>query len=151
MNNCCNDNRFELIKKYKDRLIESTNIADSHVEMATIDDTLFRFWQMGWLDILETYTEIHNGDLHKYIDADKFLVDNEEFADRDFIHPKYEETLRDLVYAAPAADIVPAIHGHWVIDADGNHLCDICGLSPVEEVLTDCCPHCGAKMYGRKD
>jgi len=45
----CGDNRFELIEKYKQKLIESTNISDSPEEMAVIDNILFRFWQMGWL------------------------------------------------------------------------------------------------------
>lgn len=49
----CIDNRFELIKKYKERLIEATNIETSKDEMAVIDNILFRFWQMGWLDKLE--------------------------------------------------------------------------------------------------
>ena len=49
----CTDNRFELIKKYKERLIEATNIETSKDEMAVIDNILFRFWQMGWLDKLE--------------------------------------------------------------------------------------------------
>lgn len=43
----------------------------------------------------------------KYIDADKFLQDNAYFADRDFINPKYEDTLRDLIDGAPAADVEP--------------------------------------------
>ena len=45
----CGDNRFELIEKYKQKLIESTNISNSPEEMAVIDNILFRFWQMGWL------------------------------------------------------------------------------------------------------
>lgn len=49
----CGDNRFELIAKYKQQLIEATNIESSPDEMAVLDDILFRFWQMGWLDILE--------------------------------------------------------------------------------------------------
>ena len=53
MNNLCDDNRFELIAKYKTELIESTNIETSPEEMAVLDDILFRFWQMGWLEILE--------------------------------------------------------------------------------------------------
>lgn len=52
-NDCCGDNRFELIKKYKDRLIESTNIETSPEEVAALDNILFRMWQMGWLDSLE--------------------------------------------------------------------------------------------------
>lgn len=45
----CDDNRFELIKKYKQKLLDTTNIKDSPEEMAVIDNILFRFWQMGWL------------------------------------------------------------------------------------------------------
>ena len=53
MNETCPDNRFELIEKYKQRLIETTNIETETDEMKVIDSILFRFWQMGWLDKLE--------------------------------------------------------------------------------------------------
>lgn len=53
MNDLCTDNRFELIERYKQKLIESTNIETAPDEMAVLDSILFRFWQMGWLDILE--------------------------------------------------------------------------------------------------
>ena len=43
------DNRLELIERYKKQLVESTNIKSSPDEMAVIDSILFRFWQMGWL------------------------------------------------------------------------------------------------------
>lgn len=49
----CTDNRFELIEKYRRKLIESTNIESSLEEMAVLDDIMFRCWQMGWLDSLE--------------------------------------------------------------------------------------------------
>ena len=49
----CGDNRFELIKKYKERLVAATNIETAIDEMNVIDSILFRFWQMGWLDRLE--------------------------------------------------------------------------------------------------
>lgn len=53
MNDLCDDNRFELIEKYKKELIEATNIETSPDEMKVLDNILFRFWQMGWLDKLE--------------------------------------------------------------------------------------------------
>lgn len=53
MSELCTDNRFELIEKYKAALIEATNIETAQDEMAVIDDILFRFWQMGWLDKLD--------------------------------------------------------------------------------------------------
>lgn len=46
----CNDNRFELIEKAKQRLIKATNIETSPEEMKVLDNILFRFWQMGWLE-----------------------------------------------------------------------------------------------------
>ena len=46
----CGDNRFEIISKAKEALLESTNIEASPEEMAVLDDFLFRCWQMGWLD-----------------------------------------------------------------------------------------------------
>jgi len=45
----CTDDRFEIIARYKQKLIDGTNIQDSPEEMAVIDNILFRFWQMGWL------------------------------------------------------------------------------------------------------
>ena len=49
----CNDNRFEIIATFKKKLIEGTNIETSKSEMAVIDNILFRFWQMRWLDAVE--------------------------------------------------------------------------------------------------
>lgn len=45
----CADNRFEIIEKAKQDLIESTNIKHSNDEMKVLDNILFRAWQMGWL------------------------------------------------------------------------------------------------------
>ena len=56
-NTICEDNRFELIAKYKQQLIEGTNIENSPDEMIVIDNILFRCWQMGWLNILEAQQE----------------------------------------------------------------------------------------------
>ena len=58
MNETCDDNRFELIEKYKRKLIEATNIETSEDEMKVLDSIMFRFWQMGWLDILEKYDDL---------------------------------------------------------------------------------------------
>lgn len=49
MADICTDNRFEVIEKYKRKLIEATNIETSPDEMKVLDSILFRFWQMGWL------------------------------------------------------------------------------------------------------
>jgi len=53
MDDMYDDNRFELIEKYKKELIEATNIETAPDEMTVLDDILFRFWQMGWLDSID--------------------------------------------------------------------------------------------------
>ena len=46
----CGDNRFEIIAKAKEHLLDATNIDTSEDEMKVLDSFLFRCWQMGWLD-----------------------------------------------------------------------------------------------------
>lgn len=48
MNDVCGDNRFEIIAKAKQDILESTNIQSSEDEMKVLDNFLFRCWQMGW-------------------------------------------------------------------------------------------------------
>lgn len=42
----------------------------------------------------------------RLIDADAFLARNAYFADREFVNPKYDDTLKDLVDAADT--VIPA-------------------------------------------
>ena len=53
MNTTCGDNRFEIVKRAREDLLQSCNIGTSGVEMAVLDNILFRAWQMGWLDKYE--------------------------------------------------------------------------------------------------
>ena len=46
----CGDNRFIIIKRAKEDILQSTNIESSKDEMKVLDNFLFRCWQMGWLD-----------------------------------------------------------------------------------------------------
>ena len=46
----CGDNRFEIIEKAKNDILDATNISASQDEMKVLDSFLFRCWQMGWLD-----------------------------------------------------------------------------------------------------
>lgn len=69
----CGDNRFKLIEKYKQELIESTNIESSPGEMAELDNFMFRVWQMRWLDAAEKeqrrkpiYEALDGGDEYWY-------------------------------------------------------------------------------------
>lgn len=45
----CGDNRFEIIAKAKQAILDETNIKDDKAQMAELDSFLFRCWQMGWL------------------------------------------------------------------------------------------------------
>lgn len=97
----------------------------------------------------------------KYIDADKFLLDNDYFADRDFINPRYSTTLRDLVDAAPAADVEPKRKTgwwkriQWVKDEDWQEggywilRCSECVMPYHNPTLY--CPHCGARMMSEDE
>ena len=49
MGDICGDNRFAIIKRAKEDIIQSTNIESSKDEMNVLDSFLFRCWQMGWL------------------------------------------------------------------------------------------------------
>ena len=53
MADICNDDRFEMIKRVKERLVKGTNIETRPEEMAVVDSILFRFWQMGWLKLID--------------------------------------------------------------------------------------------------
>lgn len=57
MGDICGDNRFHVIKKAKELLVEQTNIESNLSEMAVIDNILFRCWQMGWLEKVEKELE----------------------------------------------------------------------------------------------
>ena len=70
MNIICNDNRFEIVEKFKNRLIEATNIKSCPDEMAVIDNILFRFWQLGWLDKIDAAELIRCKDCKNFVESD---------------------------------------------------------------------------------
>ena len=49
----CTDGRFDMIARVKSELMRSTNIETDKKEMEAIDSILFRFWQMGWLQLID--------------------------------------------------------------------------------------------------
>ena len=53
----CGDDRFDLIAKARETLIDRTNIEMRQDEMNVLDSILFRCWQMGWLDQLRDTPE----------------------------------------------------------------------------------------------
>lgn len=62
----CADNRFEIINKAKQHLLEATNIDTSPDEMKVLDNFLFRCWQMGWLKDYECESESRKSDQESY-------------------------------------------------------------------------------------
>ena len=73
--------------------------------------------------------------------------------------PMYRRGYDDCVEAilkAPAADVVPVVHGRWeynppTINTYGKLRCSICNwwtLDPSVDRLYSYCPNCGAKMDG---
>lgn len=59
----------------------------------------------------------------------------------------------EALKAAPAADVVPVVHGKWMpfhSEAAGDiQYCSACEIG--FDAKTDYCPHCGAKMDGGAD
>lgn len=68
-----------------------------------------------------------------------------------------EKYCRGIVFSIsdvrlPAADVAPVRHGHWINENFYTH-CSACGKTAMydkyeQEVESDYCPHCGAKMDG---
>ena len=83
----CGDNRFEVIDRAKEALIESTNIETSPKEMEVLNDFLFRCWQMGWLDKYEivrckdckNWRESHSEDEESYCYIDGRTTDSTDY------------------------------------------------------------------------
>ena len=64
----------------------------------------------------------------RLIDADKFLSDNAVFADCEFDHPMFQETLRDIIdNAETAIELIRCKDcKHWYKD-ECSHLCVLTG------------------------
>lgn len=76
--------------------------------------------------------------------------------------PKYKchvASLAQCIHDAPAADVVEARHGRWIVFNDGteespqrDHMrCSVCGWYwsiPEHRSVFSRCPNCGAKMDG---
>ena len=67
-----------------------------------------------------------------------------------FINPAHAEgwnTAIQIINEAPAADVAPVVHGHWIICSDGYYpYCSVCKCEPKGREMTKFCGECGAKM-----
>lgn len=72
--------------------------------------------------------------------------------------------IADAIIDAPAADVVPVVHGRWVASGQCNHKpyrmrssdhwttykCSKCGFSNGRRYNDNFCPNCGARMDGER-
>lgn len=121
MNDICLGTMFDLIEKYKQKLIEATNIVASPEEMEVLDNILFRFWQMGWLDRLETLVPQSERKKGKWVKNP-----NSEYAP-----PVCSECGHECAF------VVDYIEGGQGARQD------------IKRYLSNFCPNCGADMRGR--
>ena len=122
----CGDNRFEIIEKYKQKLIESTNIETAKDEMAVIDSILFRCWQMGWLENLEEFDRLkaQNKEFDEKIIMQLGLIDYQKAESERYLHSI--KLLENDVKTAKEEAVKE--FGHFLIDeAEGGkiHTIDI--------------------------
>lgn len=73
-------------------------------------------------------------------------------------HGALTESFIRFVERQPAADVVEVVHGRWIFEHDPINdpkkyfiriVCSCCGLKTGQ--VSNFCPHCGAKMAGRKE
>ena len=55
--------------------------------------------------------------------------------------------LEDIISDIPAADVVPVVHGEWVLDAKNHAYCSQClyGRNIETQIGWNYCPNCGSK------
>lgn len=56
--------------------------------------------------------------------------------------------IHDVLTGLPSADVAPVVHSRWIKTADGAE-CERCGREVVYQTIF--CPHCGAKMDGKRE
>lgn len=79
--------------------------------------------------------------MNKYVDADALL---DKLPD----DLQYKGSVRRVLIQAPAADVKPVIHGHW-IDTGSGQECSVCHeFQPGYDNYRFYCAACGADMKG---
>lgn len=110
----------------------------------------------------ENINDIISKNYNKYIfGGDNDLTDVEKDAiinfsddisyDIDLLLEETTQQFRNI----PASDVAPVKHGHW-INENFYTRCSVCGNMAIydkygQEVESDYCPRCGAKMDGKRE
>ena len=153
MADVCTDNRFELIEKYKQKLIDGTNIEHSLDEMSVIDNILFRFWQMGWLDKLEQPTQTNAHSTQNYaldcVDRQQAIDEcNKRGAEHigyAIAHLPSAQPKRYWIDSTGKISVLPSTNntGKW-LGKYCPYTCNQCGKT--SDSRTPFCRYCGADM-----
>ena len=83
--------------------------------------------------------------------AKEFVIDAiEELKTKPMPKALLFDHLTKLIEIFPTEDFAPVKHGHWIYENFYTH-CSVCGNMAIydkygQEVESDYCPHCGAKM-----
>ena len=92
----------------------------------------------------------------RLIDADLLIQENANIIDCDIIHPKYEDTLREIIERAPTViNLRENVRGEWLHTGDGsyNHsgyyMCSECGATYVTG--ENFCSNCGSYNRGENN
>lgn len=79
---------------------------------------------------------------------DKEYIDREYYCNNICRCPGTEcDKTKCPIWIAPAADVVPVVHGEWEYYTHTMMACSICKRH-VPRHKSEYCPHCGAKMDG---
>lgn len=75
-------------------------------------------------------------------------IDKQAFLDHMMGISRYF-TVKFDIEEFPAADVVPVVHGRWIMHADELGLTCECSVCHIETMCDgNYCPNCGAKMDG---
>ena len=89
----CTDERFDMIARVKSELMRRTNIETDKKEMEVIDSILFRFWQTGWLQLIDceiASKNIYRDYYNRHGAVDK--IDIGEISAGNFVHTPVDDT-----------------------------------------------------------
>lgn len=89
----CGDNRFEIIAKAKEDILQATNIDTSPKELEVLDTFLFRCWQMGWLIKYENKKVDLSPKLHDEIShaSHRYVISDDCHANKADLIPDFED------------------------------------------------------------
>ena len=131
----------EVLDKYKVKYRVGTP-EESEQSMSILDEAIHNFFHEMKVEDEET---------GQYIRREEIIHDEVckgiECQDCPFAEGPECRLRRYILHTAPSADVVEVRHGEWVVKANGNNECSICGREK-QNGWVNFCGFCGAKMGG---